>query len=232
MNKLGVLFIHGIVEKSEQFNDFIKISGDIPYLNIVLDGHGQTVKEFALSSMDKWKQNAEDAFLKLCESCEKVLIVGHSMGTLLALDLSEKYNDKIAELFLLAIPFKMRVNFYGVKIALKTMLNMDGDEAVQFSKQALAISAGKNPFMFFKCLPRYFELFGEAKKQRNRINDLKNSAIVIQSDEDEFISPKTNKYLNNEMITYYNLKAHHANYPKETRQKILQLFKTEIDKFI
>ena len=49
----AILFIHGIIGTPDQFNDLIPfVRKDISIYNILLDGHGKGVRDFASTSMN------------------------------------------------------------------------------------------------------------------------------------------------------------------------------------
>ena len=82
--KTAVLMVHGIVGTPRHF-DFLldTVPQDVSVMNILLPGHGGTVKDFANASMKQWKQTVAEAMETLCTTHERVIVVAHSMGTLL-----------------------------------------------------------------------------------------------------------------------------------------------------
>ena len=85
--KTAILFIHGIIGTPDQFNDLIPfVRKDISVYNILLDGHGKGVRDFASTSMKKWEKQVENAVEELALKHERIIIVGHSMGTLFAIE--------------------------------------------------------------------------------------------------------------------------------------------------
>lgn len=109
-SKIAVLMIHGIVGTPAHFHDLMPmIPENCTIHNILLDGHGKTVKDFGASSMKKWKVQVKSELDELFKGHEKVIIVAHSMGTLLAIQEAIEHSDKIAKLFLLAVPLKPKV---------------------------------------------------------------------------------------------------------------------------
>ena len=54
----AVLFIHGIISTPNHFKDFVElVPCNISVFNLLLDGHGKAVNDFARSSMKKWERS-------------------------------------------------------------------------------------------------------------------------------------------------------------------------------
>ena len=80
--KTAILFIHGIIGTPDQFNDLIPfVRKDISIYNILLDGHGKGVRDFASTSMKKWEKQVENAVEELALNHERIIIVGNSKGS-------------------------------------------------------------------------------------------------------------------------------------------------------
>ena len=89
--KYAVLMIHGIVGSPAHFRAlYPAIPENWTVHNILLDGHGKGVSDFSRSSMQKWQTQVERAMEDLLSRHEQVLIIAHSMGTLLALELAQR----------------------------------------------------------------------------------------------------------------------------------------------
>ena len=101
----AVLFIHGILGTPRHFDFLLPLlPGTWSRRAILLPGHGGSCRDFARSSMEEWKACCEKAFTELAAEHERVLLVGHSMGTLLSVYLAEKYPEKVGSIFALAMP--------------------------------------------------------------------------------------------------------------------------------
>ena len=85
----AVLMIHGIFGTPRHFDDIVDlVPQEWSVYNILLDGHGKGVKDFAHTSMDKWKQQVDKMMAELYDKYDNIYLIGHSMGTLLSLDIS------------------------------------------------------------------------------------------------------------------------------------------------
>lgn len=85
----GVLLLHGFagdLEEIRPLREYLERRGhrvECP----LLPGHGQSKKELSAASCDDWIAAAERAYLGLSKQCERVIVVGFSMGALLAVNL-------------------------------------------------------------------------------------------------------------------------------------------------
>lgn len=80
----AVMMIHGICSTPRHFDWLLQAFDDSwSIYNILLDGHGGSVEDFANSSMKRWKEQTRQMLDEICGRYETVLLVGHSMGTLL-----------------------------------------------------------------------------------------------------------------------------------------------------
>lgn len=71
---------------------------------ILLSGHGLGTQELESSRWPDWLRSAEEGLDALSRKCQRIGIVGFSMGGLLALLLAQRHPDKIRGIALLATP--------------------------------------------------------------------------------------------------------------------------------
>lgn len=82
-SKHAVLMIHGIVGTPKHFEPFLPlIPEDWTVYNLLLDGHGKGVKEFAQTSMKKWKSQVAARVREILDTHDTLVIAAHSMGGL------------------------------------------------------------------------------------------------------------------------------------------------------
>ena len=194
---VAILFVHGIVGTPNHFANFISlVPGDVSIYNILLDGHGGSVRDFSHTSMQKWERQVRDAVDELTLSHTEVYIVAHSMGTLFAIDRAIE-NEAVKGLFLFAVPLKIAPKPRMVSNLCKVYFDkIKPDDAVALAaKRCYGIAQDKNPFHYVGWLPRYFELFAKAKQTRARLSMLQTPTVAYQSARDELVSGKSAKML-------------------------------------
>ena len=117
-----VVFLHGILESPAQFADFMdSVPPYCSVYNLLLPGHGGDPLAFAGSSAEKWRSFVLDWISRLSGSHRRVVIAGHSMGALLAMEAAVRFPESMAGLFLMAVPLKIRVRPGGFSNAFRIL---------------------------------------------------------------------------------------------------------------
>jgi pimeloyl-ACP methyl ester carboxylesterase len=196
-SRFAVLMIHGITGSPRHFDMLLpEIPEDWSVYNILLPGHGGTVADFGASSMKKWREAAKAALELALQRHEKVLIVGHSMGTLFAIQGAIEHPDRVAGLFLLAVPLRPWVRFSSALTCLRLLLPVrEDDVAAQALLQAAGTKLEPNPLKYIPWAPSMLELLGECRKVRKMLPQLGVAAKCFQSRVDEMVSMRSCKYL-------------------------------------
>jgi len=89
----GVLLIHGFTGSPAEvrlLGDFLHTEG-YTVLAPRLSGHGTTVEEMSKTKWAHWYSTVEDAYHILKTICSPIIVIGLSMGGLLALKLATEY---------------------------------------------------------------------------------------------------------------------------------------------
>ena len=205
----AILFIHGIVGTPNHFNAFVSlIPKSFSVYNLLLDGHGKGVKDFSKTSMKKWETQVSSVVEELSITHEKIYIVAHSLGTLLAIEQAIK-NKTVCKLFLIAVPLSLSLKPKMAINSLKVYFDKisPNDREALAAKKCYGIGADKNLFNYVGWMPRFLELFAKIRQTRKVINVLNTPCLVYQSKKDEMVSKKSEKYLKqNTCITINSLK--------------------------
>jgi carboxylesterase len=206
--RAAILFVHGIVGTPNHFADFVLlVPSDVSVCNILLDGHGGSVRDFSHTSMQKWERQVRDAVDELTLSHTEVYIVAHSMGTLFAIDRAIE-NEAVKGLFLLAVPLVISPKPRMVSNLCRVYFDkIKPDDVVALAaKRCYGIAQDKNPFHYLGWLPRYLELFAKAKETRRKIRLLQTPCVIYQSAKDELVSNKSAQLIaKNERISVVEL---------------------------
>lgn len=89
MNKTGILLIHGFagdVGEIKLLQDYLVQRG-YEVACPLLPGHGMTKAELAKSTYCEWIDSVEQTYLDLSRKCSRIIVIGFSMGGLLAVNL-------------------------------------------------------------------------------------------------------------------------------------------------
>lgn len=112
----GVLLVHGFTGSPAELlplGEFLNRAG-YTVLCVRLAGHGTNEKDLSRTTCDDWFNSVLDGYAMLKNFCEKIFVVGHSMGSLLSLKLAAV--KKIEKLITLSPPFSINDGFHIEKL--------------------------------------------------------------------------------------------------------------------
>jgi carboxylesterase len=94
-NKIGILLFHGFTATTVEVRIMAKFLHDMGYTvrGPLLPGHGKTVEEMNSFFWQDLINCAEDNFQALSKNCDKIFVMGESMGGLLSLALSIRHPE-------------------------------------------------------------------------------------------------------------------------------------------
>lgn len=187
-----LLFVHGILGKPDYF-DFLRpfMPADVRPTSILLDGHGRGPREFAATSMARWRRQVAEAVESLRSTGNRVVVVAHSMGCLFAIDAAVR--GEADALFLLNPPLSLRVTRRLLSTPLKVRNGKVNDARTHAAKAAYSISDDSNLLHYIGWIPRYLELFGEIRRTRSVVKALAVPTRVYLSAHDEMVSPRSSR---------------------------------------
>ena len=100
-NNEACLLIHGFTSTPAELRELREKIHEIGYtvLGVKLKGHGTTAEDMEKSTYLDWIESAVEGYRKLKDKYEKIYVIGHSMGSLLALHIAKNFNiDKVIAL--------------------------------------------------------------------------------------------------------------------------------------
>lgn len=192
--KNAVLFLHGIVGTPNQFRLLLPLEELAPenwsVYNLRYPGHGGDVRDFGRSNMALWRDYARDAFLELAECHEKVLVVGHSMGTLFAMQLALEFPEKVSGAFLVAAPMRPWMRTFCMANCLRLAFGRIRQDRPY--EASFRIACGVTPtayvWRYIPWVPRLIELFVEIGRTEKRMGQLTVPCAAWQSRKDDLVS--------------------------------------------
>lgn len=224
----AILFIHGIVGTPDHFLDLLPlVPSDWSYANILLPGHGGSVGDFSRSSMALWRRAVAEQVDRLAAEHRRIILVGHSMGTLFCMDESLRRSDKAAGLFLLAPPLYPMLTPSAACQSLQVAFGLKGRHpAAQSAYRACSVAATPYLWQYIGWIPRYLELFQAAKQGRAQVRELSVPTVCVHSQHDEMVSRRTYQYLRQlPHVTLHLLpSSRHFYYPAEDLATLQDLF--------
>lgn len=227
----AVIFIHGILEGPFQFHELATkaLEQGMATFGILLPGHGKSAEDFANSNRQQWINYVDKVIKEISQNYPNIILVGHSMGALLSLLVSEKY-DCVIGLFAVAIPLSIKVNLKGFTCSLKVLTGHydKDDEYVLASYRAWSIPQGtwRN---YVRWIPRYIDLFYLIYLTKKELPYLKKPMLFIHCGCDEFVRYKTTKILKRKLTNdNYRIeelkKSGHFYYRDRENEKLINTF--------
>lgn len=200
-SKIAVLFIHGIVGTPNHFRDLLPLVDLVPedwsVYNVLLPGHGAAVRDFGKSSMKEWKGYAWKVFRQLCDTHERVILVGHSMGTLFSIQMALERPEKVCGLFLIAVPLRVGVKLFGVVNMLRMTFGLlnQNDPVQAATKTVCGTETTWKVWQYIPWIPRMAELIGQMHSTAKLVGDIGAPCVAYQSQRDELVSNRSRKIL-------------------------------------
>ncbi len=229
----AVFMVHGIMSTPRHF-DFILpyIPDDVSVCNILLDGHGSTVRDFSKTSMKKWKNQVRLHLTELCKTHSKVLVIGYSLGTLLTMELADEFKE-IKALVLLNSPLRVFVRPVMVKRALKFSFNkLNHDNIVELATYN-DVSIELTPYLwrYFSTVPRFLELLKLCRDMRPVAERVGVPVYAFFGKKDELVSIKSSDYfLKNKNATVHSFDVSgHFYYEDEFQEQVIYSVKSFLD---
>jgi carboxylesterase len=208
---LGAVLIHGFPGRPEVFG---KLTGQIdslrlPYRAPTLKGHGaQTPDALKGVHWREWIADGEKAMFEVLSEAEKVIIIGHSMGGWIGLNLAAAHGDKIDSL-IVAGSSTLTVSPFGpgrplhflVPLVLKVKKKWDNTPTF----------AGPDHIPYdspYKWVPTeaFIPVFEVLKAAQKRSPEVKVPILILQSKKDTTNSPEGAKVLYDSISTPVDLK--------------------------
>lgn len=93
-NEIGVLLIHGFagsLADLRPFGERLHTANGYTVCGVRLAGHGMTVADLDRSTPDDWYASVRTAYVEMARTTRVVVVIGESMGALMALRLSGEY---------------------------------------------------------------------------------------------------------------------------------------------
>ena len=192
----AVLMIHGIMGTPRHFDGFLEmIPQNWDVYNILLDGHGKTVRDFNATSMEKWKDQVQAYFRELSSRYERIFVIAHSMGTLLSMEAAQLYPEKLMGMIFLAPPLKIQMRPVMVKYSAKVIFGcIDAGKTREAAvARATSIAPEKKVWRYLGNIPRLLELLQLSGRCRSL--PVQVPCLVFLSGKDELVAVSSGKYL-------------------------------------
>lgn len=185
-----VIFIHGFFGSPSQFWDLSAIAWEKGYsiASLLLPGHGGSGREFTRTPGRQWVRFTMQRIRRYAYQYRRVLVVGHSMGGLLALHASLFSENHVAGVFLLNTPLSIHFTARGTKNGLKAVFAPQKylDVVSRSYRQGNSVQRMAIP-QYLQMLPRVADLQKLMVWIREELPKVRVPVTIIQSRRDETV---------------------------------------------
>jgi len=185
--KVGVLLLHGFTSSTRTVDGMVPYleKRRIPYAMPVLRGHGTHYRDMAGTTADDWYADAEKALLELSAKVDKVIVVGLSMGGLVAIDLGIRHPDKIASLVTMATALKFKDPLSGLSEYLSRAVKFWPSPNAYNDKECAENNRNYPKF----ATDAFVSLYKYSREVEMRLPELMAPIMILQSKKDQIVSP-------------------------------------------
>lgn len=184
-----VLFLHGIMGSPAQFRALGQVlhAAGWDCSAALLAGHGGAQGDFSGSRRSHWLQSAQSAIAEAAGEHRTVVVFGHSMGCLLALECAAR-GAPIAGLALLSPALYAKVSLTQGRRSLRTLFGRAArdDQAQAVYRSTFSIARG--PVLgYVRWIAPMLSLARLSRAARKALGEIRCPVLVIQSRRDESV---------------------------------------------
>ncbi len=187
---LMVLYIHGLMGSPFEFRKFLDhLPLDrVDASALLLPGHGGSSADFAAANTRIWQDYVLQQVGALKCQYKRLILIGHSMGGLLALNAARKY--PIDGIILLNTPFKTHTTLGQMDIALKVTFapKSNHDPLLQAYRDTFSVSLA-DWWHILAWLPKILDIQRLLKASTRNLEEIHSPVRLFQSLNDETVDP-------------------------------------------
>lgn len=184
---IGALLIHGFTGSPKEVEPLAEELRQLGchVVSPTLKGHGGDLKQLGTCTWSDWIASAEIGLQKLLQHYHNVIVIGFSMGGLIAAHLASRY--PVDRLILLS-PAVYAPNIRQMATDLRlSILNQDGQSLQRFKEYMMKfLATPKKTFWHFKRL---------VKTVRNDLPKVQVPTLIIHGTMDDVVHPRSAQYI-------------------------------------
>lgn len=158
----------------------------------MLDGHGESGKSFADSSMEKWINSLNKEINIYKEKYKNIVLVGHSMGATLSILSYIEHKEYIKGIISISAPIHVRVKVNIVLSSIKIALGNINENDMLTNHAYNAFSVDRCSILtYLRWIPRYIDLFKLIIRSRKLLDKIEVPVLVVNAMNDELVSHRS-----------------------------------------
>jgi carboxylesterase len=187
--KVGVLVLHGFTSHVNCVADlrFPLEEMGLPYRIPILRGHGGEWKDLKGVTSKDWYEDAENSLLDLLGECRKAIVVGLSMGGLVALDLAAHHRKDVVGVVTLAAALKFKDPLAPLSPIMARLIR-SWPSPNSFVDKELKKQRNRNYSKF--ATDAFASLYQYSCDVENNLSFVAANALILYAGKDEIVHPK------------------------------------------
>lgn len=191
---LGVLLLHGFTSDDHSLQKLVHVAAsqgcqvEVP----LLSGHGLTYRDLYGKRWHHWQEDARTALARLRATSDQIVVIGYSMGGLLALELAAQTDVSLAGVAALAPALYIAHPLAPIAwMALGWYRFLPMGKAVAYSDPSMA----KNDQTYNRLATDAFVSFYRASRRvRQTLGKIQAPLLLIHSLRDRVIKPRSSQF--------------------------------------
>lgn len=227
-SELAILYIHGIMGsplEMGRFFDALKRE-NIRFRALLLPGHGSNGFDFARTNANAWQTHVNQELADLKKTASKIILIGHSLGGLLALNAS--LQSPVDGIVLINTPIKTRISFQQISMSLRVLFSNGNTDDRMIRTYRETFSVSLNDWWTMPLwIPRLLDIRHISRKTAQILNEVNVPVILFQSIRDETVNPLSAEILKRGLgdqllsLTYLS-KSTHAYFVEDEFKEIIK----------
>ncbi len=197
---IGVLLLHGFTSHIDTVSGLVPYleKAGIPYEMPILRGHGTRYQDLRGVTAREWYVDAERALIQLWNYVDRIVVVGLSMGGLLALELAMRHPDKLAGVCTVAAALKFADPMTAFTYPLSKVIKY-WPSPESFNDPELARERNRNYPRF--PTDTFAELYSYSQEIADRLIEVHLPIRILQSRKDTIVAPESANILYEKVST-------------------------------
>ena len=190
---LGVLVLHGFTSSIKTVDGLLPYlkAAKLPYRMPVLRGHGSTPESLMGVTYRDWIDDAEDALVELLGECSQAVVVGLSMGGLVALEMGMRHRQTVAAVVAVAPALKFTNPLAPLSLCLSGFLSYFPSPHAFTDRNCAKASENYSRFPV-KAFASLYEL---SKLIESKLRDFTQPLLILQHRKAQVTHPKGAKLI-------------------------------------
>ncbi len=187
---LGVLVLHGFTSDIHCVDPLVAPldRAGLPYRFPILRGHGTHYRDMVGTTARDWYEDAENALLDLAGEVSHVVVVGLSMGGLLALELAARHRALVAGVVTVAAALRFQDPLAGLAPVLSKVVRF-WPSPNAYNDPDLRRRENRNYPKF--ATDAFASLYAYSREVPNLLSFVKAPILILQSKRDQVVAPRS-----------------------------------------